>query len=90
MEKNYIEHKYIYKNEEYIIYYDLLYEKIWMDKKELEKLTKESNISISRRVSHLIIDEMIDPNKNIRKIFTNNQYTYLYLPGAYRLQVGIH
>ena len=49
-----------------------------MDKKELEKLTKESNISISRRVSHLIIDEIIDPNKNIRKIFTNNQYTYLY------------
>ena len=79
MEKNYIEHKYIYKNEEYIIYYDLLYEKIWIDKKELERLINKSNIYISRAVSHLIIDDIIDTNKNIRKIkVDNNTYTYLY------------
>ena len=72
MENNYIEHKYIYRNEEYIIYYDLLYEKIWIDKKELEKLINKSNICISRAVSHLIIDEVIDANKNIRKIKIGN------------------
>ncbi len=79
MEKYYIEHKYIYKNEEYIIYYDLLYEKIWIDKKELERLIDKSNIYLSRAVSHLIIDDVIDTNKSIRKIkIGNNIYTYLY------------
>ncbi len=79
MEKNYIEHKYIYKNEEYVIYYDLLYEKIWISKNELERLINKSNIYISRAISHLIIDEVIDTNKSIRKIKTgNNTYIYLY------------
>lgn len=70
---------FFYKNDSYLIYFDTLNEKIWVDRKTLEFLSNKSRIVLSKAISRLIIDGLIIQTRNIKRISSQpNTKIFLY------------
>lgn len=67
------------KYEETELLYDFLADKIWIDRKNLSILTKIKNITVSRRISSLLLENIINNKQNV-KIYQKKNYktTFLY------------
>ncbi|MCR5462652.1 MAG: hypothetical protein K6E87_06260, partial [bacterium] len=67
------------KYEETELLYDFLADKIWIDRKNLSILTKIKNLTVSRRISSLLLENIINNKQNV-KIYQKKNYktTFLY------------
>lgn len=79
MNKNILIKTFLNQNDPYQVCFDTLNKKIWVDRKTLETLSNKNRISLSRAISCLIIDGLINQRKNIKKVITSkNSKTFLY------------
>jgi len=75
----YIKIYFDYEKEQIELLYDIDLDKIWIDKPNLSLLTKTSYITLSRQISKLITDNILDIKENIKPYKKSNyKTTYLY------------
>lgn len=67
------------KYEEIELLYDYLADRVWIDRKNLSILTKIKNITVSRRISSLLLENRINNKQNV-KVYQKKNYktTFLY------------